>query len=581
MGFRFAVRGIEFSGGSSVELSPSGVTLLVGSNNVGKSACLTELAMRIGARQDYHATFVVTKSITEVRDGTPEEVQAWVASSFEHRVPPGGGSESLEGVGLKFTFGQTLLDYLKKTWPEHGNKALGQAMASHLDTATRLVEANSTQSYDAIESRPSQPLHALYADVQLEQEVSANFRRAFNMDLVVDRLGAKQIALRCGKRPDARALGGELSFDYGRAARALPLLDRQGDGMRSYVACLLQTDVLRRPVVLIDEPEAFLHPPQARLLAQHLAAKAKSGGRQVIVATHSSEVVRGALDGGGADVCVVRLSREPDGENVAHVLDAPTVRSLWEDPLLRASNLLDALFHRHLVLCESDGDCRFYNAVLEALADDAKLPRPDVMFAHTGGKHRLPVAVSAVTALGVPVSVIADIDVLSAEQPLRAIWEGLGEPWSAISHLQSRLSAAVATTAKKPGREYVRERMIEVFDATTDSTLDEATVDRLRAIFRSEGGWAGVKRGGLDAMPKGDARRYADELLARLAAKGLHVVPVGELEGFLPRIGRHGPAWVVEALQVDLAQSPDTHRAREFIRGLNLFGDTLRASSAT
>jgi predicted ATPase len=41
--------------------------------------------------------------------------------------------------------------------------------------------------------------------------------------------------------------------------------------MRSFVGVLLNAFISKHSVLLIDEPEAFLHPPQARLLAQLFA----------------------------------------------------------------------------------------------------------------------------------------------------------------------------------------------------------------------------------------------------------------------------------------------------------------------
>ncbi len=565
MAFKYGLSSVEFSGGSKTLLPTKGITLFVGPNNVGKSRCLRELAARVGGADV--TEFIVTRSIEEQRDGTGDEFYEWLAARYRILTQQ-SGNQSLVGIGVGIGTGP-IKPFAANLWGTRpGLQALGLTVASHLVTGQRLSDADPAPAYDAVEGHATEALHALYVDEALEARLSTSFRRAFAQDLVVDRLGGAKIALRCGQRPDPKVLGGELSMAFARAVRSLSLLHEQGDGMRSYVACLLHTDVRERPIVLIDEPEAFLHPPQARVLAHHLARAAVEHDRQVIVATHSSDIVRGALDG-GVDVSVVRLTRR-DGTNFADQLDAKSVRTVWEDPLLRASNLLDALFHTRLILCEGDGDCRFYNAVLEGICDEAKQTRPDIMFAHTSGKDRLPTAVRAMRALAVPVSVIADVDVLRAEHPLRSIWEGLGGAWEEVFDLRRRVHAAVEATAKKPGREYFRERVLQIVDSSTDATIDDDVLERVRSLLRSEGGWQAVKRGGLDAIPKGDARRDADALLRILAGRGLHVVPVGELEGFAPHLGSHGPAWVAKALALDLVRGVETARARDFVRSLGL-----------
>ncbi len=254
----------------------------------------------------------------------------------------------------------------------------------------------------------------------------------------------------------------------------------------------------------------------------------------------------------------------------ARQLNAERVRVLWQDPLLRASNLLDALFHQRLVLCEADGDCRFYNAVLEAMSDAEGRPRPDVMFAHTGGKHRLPTAVTAMASVGVAVSVIVDIDVFQEEQPLRGIWEGVGGDWSVIADLRRQVADAVAQSSQRVRRDYFAQQVQKVIDAAADP-LDEKSIDRIRGLARGDGGWRAVKRAGLPGIPHGQARGQADELVRLLRHRGVYVVPVGELEGFIPSLGDHGPAWVAKGLRLELARAPEAAQAREFVRTLGLF----------
>jgi len=55
---------------------------------------------------------------------------------------------------------------------------------------------------------------------------------------------------------------------------------------------LFEIVVSERDITLLDEPEAFLHPPQMRRLSETLSSEVKG---QLIVATHSSDILRGFL----------------------------------------------------------------------------------------------------------------------------------------------------------------------------------------------------------------------------------------------------------------------------------------------
>jgi hypothetical protein len=48
---------------------------------------------------------------------------------------------------------------------------------------------------------------------------------------------------------------------------------------------------------------------------------------------------------------------------------------------------------------------------------------------------------------------------------------------------------------------------------------------------------------------------------------GLQVVPVGELEGFVPGVGLHGPRWLEQALKQDLGIAT---KALDFVRGFGV-----------
>lgn len=53
-----------------------------------------------------------------------------------------------------------------------------------------------------------------------------------------------------------------------RQLSSYPLLDTQGDGIRSVLGIISAIVAVKKPIILLDEPEAFLHPPQALQLGE-------------------------------------------------------------------------------------------------------------------------------------------------------------------------------------------------------------------------------------------------------------------------------------------------------------------------
>jgi hypothetical protein len=91
--------------------------------------------------------------------------------------------------------------------------------------------------------------------------------------------------------------------------------------------------------------------------------------------------------------------------------------------------------------------------------------------------------------------------------------------------------------------------------------------NEIKKILRNATPWAGPKEHGLDFF-KGEAYAVAERLLKNCSSIGLFIVPVGEVEGFDRRSGAHGPGWVHEVLQRDLASDPQLSKAREFAKGI-------------
>ena len=65
------------------------------------------------------------------------------------------------------------------------------------------------------------------------------------------------------------------------------------------------------------------------------------------------------------------------------------------------------------IVCESDYDCLFYQAIMNAIYEQKNEIAPDTLFTHCGGKNRMNDVVSALKAVDVPVIAICDFDILN------------------------------------------------------------------------------------------------------------------------------------------------------------------------
>jgi len=445
----------------------------------------------------------------------------------------------------------------------------------HLLTAEeRLQISNPALNISLTQAPPVHPIHFLLRDDQLGLKLSARFRKAFGCDLVINRGAGAQVPLYAGNRPVPAAGEDRVSLSYIKKLESLPTLQSQGDGMRSFAGVILATSVGRESILLIDEPEAFLHPPQARLLGLSLVQE-RGRSRQLFVATHSADVLRGTLDSGSPDVRVLRITRR-DAVNVARVLDNARIGELWGDPLLRYSNILDGLFHDGVVVCEGDADCRFYSAVHDSICSAAVegTRRPDVMFTHCGGKARLAVVIRALREVDVPVRAVADFDILSEEQPLREVIEALGLAWPDVAGDWKLVKSAIDGKKPELSTAEVKERITSVLSGISEETFPGKARDDIQSVLRRSSPWSNAKAAGKAFVPHGQPAQACERLLAVFRGGGLYIVEVGELENFAPTEGGHGPKWVNAVLKRDLLRDLELAPAREFVRELMRFGAT-------
>ena len=335
--------------------------------------------------------------------------------------------------------------------------------------------------------------------------------------------------------------------------------------MRSFAAVTLHVLAARtHSIQFLDEPEAFLHPPQARLLGRYIA-ESKTGTSQLFIATHSTDVLEGLIEGGSEKVRIVRLRREGD-VNYVKELSKEQTKSVTQDTLARFSRVFDGVFFEHVVICESDSDCMFYQSFL-SLPSISGDRRPDVLFVHAAGKHRMAKLADTLRSLDVPVSVIADIDILNEENTFRNLFEKLGGNWEiAKTHWKAVYNHVVNQRQPRNAEQVMDLIARELEGVTGKENFPEEKERAIKRIFKDASPWGAMKTSGRSAISPGESIKQFDKLCEMCSDHRLWIVPVGELEGFCRSISSHGPGFVEKVLEErDLETDPELREAREFV----------------
>ena len=437
---------------------------------------------------------------------------------------------------------------------------------SAIETENRIKGSNEAPGINTRKQSPTHPIHLLYSDEKLEKKIDGFFRQAFGKDLIVDHFSGNVIPLVVGSRSDLSGSDDRLSDVYRDSlTNSTTLLENEGDGMRSFATVLLHLLApSTQTILLLDEPEAFLHPPQARLLGR-ISATEKRTNSQLFVATHSPDVLLGLIDAAPDRVRVLRMQRH-DKVNKVCELDNELVRQIGADPLMKFSSVMSGVFHRRVIICEGDSDCMFYSSILD-LPEVRGENQPDVIFVHAGSKDRMANLAKTLKALDVSVDVIADIDVLNNTAKFVDLVEALGGTSATTESLAKSVKNAVEQRRPWLSLSDVKTDISKIVDGTvTGIGSVERTRSEINKVFAKAKPWESVKNSGASAIPSGQPKRQFDDLDRICKEIGLWIVPVGEVEGFCKSVDYHGPAWVQQVIQQMLLKSAELKDGREFVK---------------
>ncbi len=210
------------------------------------------------------------------------------------------------------------------------------------------------------------------------------------------------------------------------------LLDDLGDGIQYFVSMLLTILTYPYRIILIDEPEIFLHPPISRSFGRWITRISKEKSVSIVIATHSPDFLLGCLET-TKDITIIRLNYINHRGTATH-LNAADLGQLANDPLLRSSDSLSSIFYDLAVVTEDEKDKVFYNEVnQELLLEDRGLRNSIFLNAH--GKYQIHRLIRPLRKTGLPVAGIYDLDVIRAkneddEPQVRQMWKGI---YSAIN----------------------------------------------------------------------------------------------------------------------------------------------------
>lgn len=516
-------------GNRTVDLSDDQIVCFVGPNSAGKSSALRAVynfshgrPYGSGEGTDYTSSQISAASIRtiESKDKIKEKLLKKLHTTASS-VRWFGANTALERGDF-----DRLLDIALSADPV-GLHRFDQLFFYMVSAISRFHTISPTQHVLLTESGPITPLHLLYLDPVLEKKISDISVELFRKEIALNPGAGSSVTLHVGQRPDASKYGGDRTQAYANAVASLPSIMEEGDGLKSTIGLLCSLLGPDKEAFFVDEPDLYLHPPQAYSIAKVIAREKTQS--QLFFATHSSRFLQGLAEHAAERVLIIRLEQNY-GIYSFRIVDPDVFHKIRTSAILKFTNVIEAVFFQHAFVCEEAADCYLYSTLLERSGHTWS--RDSSFWIGVNGKSNLPKSVKALKALAVEPYVICDFDILRERDVARDLFPLIEAQGKDPSEIQSYLEQRI----------YPQIRANEKLD------------------------WEQLKLLGLEAAsPYSQIHSDLRKLVENLRTMRIIVNPFGEAESLrTPRHPMKGSEGINYILSLDLSADPTLRKAREF-----------------
>ncbi len=427
------------------------IVVLIGPNNVGKSSILdayeafasvgAPLALEYFRNQDPNNPIVIIAVFTDL---SPEDIDR-LGAKWKHSDEKYGEClkvkwkwSAADQKGEKFSWDPDLHD-----WVLGGMGGWDTLIASRIPAPLRVRPTDNADTTEAqiVEILTSAVKSAIKADggrttkvldelkrltEELAQEVGAQLSDATNR--IAARIGAVfpgytvEFTPEIGRFDPEKAVGAGSYIRVRGPGESLLPLAQQGAGLRrtflwsalgtladigraKHGKATITTD--RQRILLIEEPESFLHPPLVRAAREALYALAQVAEWQVIATTHSPVFV----DASKPHTTIVRVAREGGQRTRLFSTDKAAFSEEERENLrmIRSCHptVAEFFFADHVVLVEGETEQAVLSVLLSRRLDAAAR---GMCVVNCLGKANIPLFQKILNQFGSPYTVVHDSD---------------------------------------------------------------------------------------------------------------------------------------------------------------------------
>ncbi len=449
---RLSVKNFECVGNTGIDIKLDDIVILIGTNNSGKSTILnayevfcssgTALALNRFHEENPANAVEIIGTFTDISDIDKEKIgQGWI-----HADDTCGDCIKVRWLwkspgekGKKYSWQQT-----KGDWHEGGMGGIDSLLASRLPVPIRISPRDNPEETEAklTEILTSEVKNRLKADSSIAkklleniEDLSNKFRTEMNdeLDKTCSLIQEKLVAIfpnhevhlvaAAGKFEPEKSIATGTHVRIGKSNSSTIPLSMQGTGMQraflwSALAALAEIGKLKmgkreipadqQKILLIDEPEAFLHPPLIRAARETMYAIAELSDWQVMATTHSPIFI----DVSKPHTTIIRISRAGEGSPKLFSTDSVGFNETERKQLhmIRSCHptVNEFFFADHVFLVEGETEQIVLKFLLERANSEISHSRHVV---NCLGKGNIPLYARILNQFKVPYTILHDSDI--------------------------------------------------------------------------------------------------------------------------------------------------------------------------
>lgn len=552
-----SIERIKFNDETLIDFESDDIVLLVGANNVGKSRTLKDL------KDDLNDLCKPKVIVDEVTYKSSNFSVSQLKDYFEKNI----SKDSFGNYNVLIDDNQ-FQSFNTSTFTDNmDEKQFYKVLFSFLSTENRLNITRPMMFNTNLDNRSLNIMKGLESDLESINTLNEVLQMGFEKSIEVyeDFLDGTIVKkYKIGKSEDIKNVINSTRRDNHNLSKEMEDLYIQGDGIRSAFAILASLIVNNHSLFLIDEPETFLHPPQARLLAKNIVNL--SNDKQCFISTHNIDFIKGVLEADSSRVKIIKIDRF-ENKNKFNLVDNNSVAEIANDKNLRYTNILDGLFYDRLVLCENESDCKFYSAILENL-DPVKYQ--NTLFCAVGGKHQFKKVVPLLKKLNIQYAIIADIDLINNKNDLRQLVNSIEDDcYNKINDYHTRfieefeegMNSQIKTQA------VIKTEINEMFNS--EKYMSDDIARRIKESLKYISSFTILKSGGERILPQGECVTLFNKVKEFLNDHNVFIVECGEIERFVSDVKGHGNDWVEKTFaRYNDINNPVYDEAKQFIKNV-------------